>query len=55
MIENMIMCYDEVRDVLQTLQILSAAEVDEQVRLLSGMTGQSLPAVWGAFRVTAQA
>jgi hypothetical protein len=53
-IENMIMCYDEVRDVLQTLHILTAAEVDEQVRLLSGMMGKSLPAVWGAFRVTAK-
>jgi ubiquinone/menaquinone biosynthesis C-methylase UbiE len=53
-IENMIMCYDEVRDVLQTLNILTVAEVDEQVRLLSGMTGRSLPAVWGAFRVKAK-
>jgi ubiquinone/menaquinone biosynthesis C-methylase UbiE len=53
-IENMIMCYDEVRDVLQSLNILTTVEVDEQVRLLGGMSGKTLPAVWGAFRVTAE-
>jgi len=53
-IENMIMCYDEVRDVLQTLNILTASEVDEQTRLLRELSGQTLPAVWGAFRVTAE-
>ena len=54
-IENMIMCYDEVRDSLQALNIHTGAEVDEQVRLLQGLSGQTLPAVWGAFRVTAEA
>ena len=50
-IENMTMCYDEVRDTLQELGIQSAAEIDEQIRLLNGLSGEQLPAVWGAFRV----
>lgn len=50
-IENMTMCYDEVREALQTLGIQTAAEIDEQVRLLRALSGEPLPAVWGAFRV----
>jgi len=49
----MIMCYDEVRETLQTLMIHTATEVDEQMRLLQELSGKTLPAVWGAFRVTA--
>lgn len=51
-IENMAMCYDEIRDVVQTLGILTAAEVDEQQRLLRALPPGPLPAVWGVFRVT---
>ena len=54
-LENMIMCYEEVRDTLQTHKIHTAAEVDEQVQLLQELSGKALPAVWGAFCVTAQA
>ena len=51
-IENMVMCYDEVRDVLQTLALYTAAEIEMQVGLLKSLAGQALPPVWGAFRVT---
>ncbi len=53
-IDNMIMFYDEVRDRLADLHILSAAEVDEQQRLLRALPRDRLPAVWGSFGVTAQ-
>ena len=53
-IENMVMCYDEVRDTLQSLGIQTTAEVDEQVRLLRGLIPEKLPAVWGAFRVVGE-
>lgn len=50
-IENMLMFYDEVRDRLVELKILSAAEIDEQQRLLRALTPGTLPAVWGIHRV----
>lgn len=53
MIDNMLMFYDEVRDRLAALHILSAAEVDEQQRLLRALPRERLPAVWGSFAVTA--
>lgn len=52
-IENITMFYDEVRDVLASLGILTAAEVDEQQRLLKTVSGP-LPAVWGVHRVAAE-
>jgi ubiquinone/menaquinone biosynthesis C-methylase UbiE len=54
-VENMMMCYEEVRDMLQTIGIHTREEVDEQLRLLRAMSGKDMPAVWGAFRVTAVA
>ena len=54
MIENMLMFYDEVRDRLVTLNILTAAEIDEQQRLLRALPDKGLPTVWGIFRVTCQ-
>lgn len=54
MIENMVMFYDEVRDRLQTLGILTREEVEEQQRLL-GALQPPLPAVWGLFRVACEA
>jgi ubiquinone/menaquinone biosynthesis C-methylase UbiE len=51
-IENMLMFYDEVRDRLQALGILSAGEVAEQQELLRELASDSLPAVWGIHRVT---
>jgi hypothetical protein len=52
-IENLIMFYDEVRDTLQQLGILTAAEIDEQQHLLSALTPGSLSAAWGIHWVAA--
>lgn len=54
MTENMQMFYDEVRDRLVTLGILSAAEISEQQRLLRALPNQNLPAIWGIYAVTAR-
>jgi len=54
MIENMVMVYDEIRDQVDALGILSAAEIDEQQRLLRALTPDGLPAVWGIHRVAAE-
>lgn len=54
-LENMGMFYDEVRDRLVTLGILSVAEIHEQQRLLAALPPAGLPAVWGVHRVTAMA
>jgi hypothetical protein len=54
-IENMVMCYDELRDALVAQNIMSAHEVDEEARRLKALPADSLPAVWGAFRVSAEA
>jgi ubiquinone/menaquinone biosynthesis C-methylase UbiE len=54
-VENMFMFYDEVRDRLQALNILSAQEIEEQQRLLRGLPTRGLPAVWGIYRVTCEA
>ena len=51
-IENMLMFYEEIRDNLATLGILTAEQVAEQQRLLAELKGP-LPAVWGCYRVTA--
>jgi ubiquinone/menaquinone biosynthesis C-methylase UbiE len=55
MVENMLMFYDEVRDRLGALGILTAAEVDEQQRRLRALPSSGLPAAWGAHRVTGKA
>jgi ubiquinone/menaquinone biosynthesis C-methylase UbiE len=52
MIENMLMFYDEVRDRLQTLGILSSAEIDEQQNVLRRLSPKALPPAWGSHRVT---
>jgi ubiquinone/menaquinone biosynthesis C-methylase UbiE len=54
-IENMLMFYDEVRDRLAELKILTAEQVTEQQRLLATLPTDGLPAVWGSHRVTAVA
>jgi ubiquinone/menaquinone biosynthesis C-methylase UbiE len=51
MIENMLMFFDEVRDRLDALSILSAAEVERQQRLLQALDPTALPAAWASFRV----
>jgi hypothetical protein len=54
-IENMLMFYDEVRDRLPALGILSADQIEEQQRLLRALPTDSLPAAWGAYRVACEA
>jgi ubiquinone/menaquinone biosynthesis C-methylase UbiE len=54
MIENMLMFYDEVRDRLATLGVLSAEEVERQQSLLRSLDPAALPAVWGIYRVAAE-
>jgi hypothetical protein len=54
MIENMLMFFDEVRERLQTLGILTAEVIDEQKRLLRALVPGSLPAVWGIFSVACE-
>ena len=54
-VENMLMFYDEVRDRLQSLGILTAEEVERQQRLLRALPHEALPAAWGIFRVACQA
>lgn len=53
MIENMLMFYDEVKDRLASLGILTAAQVEEQKSLLRALEPKSLPAAWGIHAVTA--
>jgi len=55
MIENMLMFYDEVRDKLQTLGILTAEETEKQQRLLRGLSADTLPPAWGIYRVACEA
>jgi ubiquinone/menaquinone biosynthesis C-methylase UbiE len=55
MVENMLMFYDEVRERLESLGILTAAEVEEQQRLLRELPVEGLPAAWGAHRVVCEA
>jgi SAM-dependent methyltransferase len=53
-IENMVMFYDEVRDTLDSLGILSCKEVQRQQQLLQSLPVENLPAVWGLYKVTAE-
>jgi ubiquinone/menaquinone biosynthesis C-methylase UbiE len=55
MVENMLMVYDEVRDSLVRLGIMTSEEVSEQQRRLQALPAGSLPAVWGSYRVVAEA
>jgi SAM-dependent methyltransferase len=55
MIENMLLFYDEVRDRLVELGILTAAEIEEQQRLLRALRTGPLPAVWGIHSVLGEA
>jgi ubiquinone/menaquinone biosynthesis C-methylase UbiE len=55
MVENMLMFYDEVRDRLGALGILSAGEVELQQRLLRALPAEGLPAAWGIHRAAGEA
>jgi ubiquinone/menaquinone biosynthesis C-methylase UbiE len=53
-LENMLMFYDEVRDRLQALGILSGAEIERQQRLLRELPAHSLPGIWGIHLVACE-
>jgi SAM-dependent methyltransferase len=54
MIENMIMFYDEVRERLESLGLMTAKECDEQQRLLRALDVDKLPAAWATYRVACE-
>jgi ubiquinone/menaquinone biosynthesis C-methylase UbiE len=53
-VENMLMFYDEVRGRLETLGIMTGAEIDRQQQLLRALPAENLPAAWGIFRVVCE-
>jgi hypothetical protein len=53
-IENMGMFYDEVRDQLGALGILTIEEVERQQQLLQALPTDDLPAVWGIYQVACE-
>ena len=53
MIENMLMFYDEVRDRLPALGILTSEQIDREQQALRALSPESLPAAWGIYRVAA--
>ncbi|HEY7315122.1 MAG TPA: methyltransferase [Gemmataceae bacterium] len=55
MVENMLMLYDEVRDRLTSLGIMTAEEVARQQELLRAAHAESLPPAWATFRVACEA
>src|SRR5262245_43357587 len=54
MVENILLFYDEVRERLQALGILTGAEIDLQQSMLRGLSSDQLPAVWGTHRVAGE-
>jgi ubiquinone/menaquinone biosynthesis C-methylase UbiE len=54
MIENMLMFYDEVKERLHSLGILSSEENEQQQRMLRALPSESLPGVWGIHQVTCE-
>ena len=54
-IENIVMFYDEVRDVLPKYGILTVPEIEEQQRLLKALVPDALPAAWGVHHVACEA
>ncbi|HUY34708.1 MAG TPA: class I SAM-dependent methyltransferase [Pirellulales bacterium] len=51
-IENMLLYYDEIREKYASLGIMTSNEIDDQQRLLSSLSTDDLPAVWGTYSVT---
>jgi len=54
MIENMRMFYDEVKDRLQALGIMTMAEIESQQRLLFELRPETLPPAWGIYSVSCE-
>lgn len=55
MVENMLMFYDEVRDRLTSLEIMTIEEIARQQALLRAAQAESLPPAWATFRVACEA
>jgi hypothetical protein len=55
MVENMLLFYDEVRDRLTSLGIMTAEEVARQQGLLRAAQAEALPPAWATFRVACEA
>ncbi|HEY7329553.1 MAG TPA: class I SAM-dependent methyltransferase [Gemmataceae bacterium] len=55
MVENMAMFYEEVRDRLMSLGIMTADEIARQQQLLRAAQPESLPPAWATFRVACEA
>ncbi|MFO0842873.1 MAG: methyltransferase domain-containing protein [Gemmataceae bacterium] len=55
MVENMAMVYDEVRDRLASLGIMTGEEVARQQGLLRAANAESLPPAWATFHVAGEA
>ncbi len=55
MVENMAMFYDEVRDRLTALGIMTAEEIARQQGLLRAARAESLPPAWATFRAACEA
>jgi ubiquinone/menaquinone biosynthesis C-methylase UbiE len=53
-VENMLMFYDEVRDRLVGLDILSTEQIEQQQRLLRALIPVDLPPAWGIHRVAGE-
>jgi ubiquinone/menaquinone biosynthesis C-methylase UbiE len=54
MLENMRLFYDEVRDTLPALGILSLEEIERQQALLGALSAAGLPPAWGIHRVACE-
>jgi ubiquinone/menaquinone biosynthesis C-methylase UbiE len=54
MIENMVLFYDEVRDRLPALGILTIDEIEKQQSLLRALPAEGLPPAWGIHRVACE-
>jgi ubiquinone/menaquinone biosynthesis C-methylase UbiE len=52
-IENLLLYYDEIRDIYIKLGIMTGDEIEDQKRRLRALTTANLPAVWGVYRVSA--
>jgi ubiquinone/menaquinone biosynthesis C-methylase UbiE len=50
-VENMLMFFDEVRDRLVSLGVMTAQQIDETQAGLRTLSPDSVPAVWGIHRV----
>jgi len=55
MVENMLLFYDEVRDRLTSLGIMTAEEIARQQGLLRAAHAESLPPAWATFRAACEA